>query len=112
MRGFETRKNRCSQSEEETQRLLFLTSLLVVEPCGYFRYCLIGAGAVVTKDVKPYRIVYGNPARDEGWISPEGNRLEQAEGADEKLLEDPSTGRRYRITEDDILEPFMKSEAS
>ena len=32
-------------------------------------YCLIGAGAVVTKDVLPYALVVGNPAKQIGWVS-------------------------------------------
>jgi len=39
------------------------------------RYSLIGAGAVVTKEVKPYALVVGNPARQTGWISEYGHRL-------------------------------------
>jgi len=39
-------------------------------------YAFIGAGAVVTKDIKPYALVVGNPARQIGWISEYGHRLE------------------------------------
>lgn len=39
-------------------------------------YAFIGAGAVITKYVKPYALVVGNPARQIGWISEYGHRLE------------------------------------
>jgi UDP-2-acetamido-3-amino-2,3-dideoxy-glucuronate N-acetyltransferase len=39
------------------------------------RYSLIGAGSVVTKDVKSYALVVGNPARQIGWVSEFGHRL-------------------------------------
>lgn len=40
------------------------------------RYAFIGAGAVVTKAVPEYALVVGNPARQIGWISAYGHRLE------------------------------------
>ena len=38
-------------------------------------YAFIGAGAVVTKNVLPYALVVGNPARQTGWISEYGHKL-------------------------------------
>jgi UDP-2-acetamido-3-amino-2,3-dideoxy-glucuronate N-acetyltransferase len=38
-------------------------------------YALIGAGAVVTKQVLPYALVVGNPSKQIGWISEYGHRL-------------------------------------
>ncbi|MEM6803150.1 MAG: DapH/DapD/GlmU-related protein [Bacteroidota bacterium] len=40
------------------------------------KYAFIGAGAVVSKDVAPYALVLGNPARPVGWMSEYGQRLE------------------------------------
>jgi len=39
------------------------------------QYALIGAGAVITKDVKPFALVVGNPAKQIGWVSIYGHRL-------------------------------------
>jgi UDP-2-acetamido-3-amino-2,3-dideoxy-glucuronate N-acetyltransferase len=38
-------------------------------------YALIGAGAVVTKEVLPYALVVGNPSKQIGWVSEYGHRL-------------------------------------
>ena len=45
--------------------------------CGYDigEYSFIGAGAVVTKEVLPYALVVGNPAKQIGWMSEYGHRL-------------------------------------
>ena len=45
--------------------------------CGHDigQFAFIGAGAVVTKEVLPYALVVGNPARQVGWMSEYGHRL-------------------------------------
>jgi len=57
-------------------------------------YCLIGAGAVVTKDVPPYALIVGNPGKQLGWVSEYGHRLK----FDEKNLATcPESGEKYRL---------------
>jgi acetyltransferase-like isoleucine patch superfamily enzyme len=40
-------------------------------------YAMVAAGSVVTKDVEPYSLVMGNPARHVGYVDKAGNRVEK-----------------------------------
>ncbi len=40
-------------------------------------YSFIGAGSVVTKNVKDHSLVYGNPAKQKGWVSNSGHKLDK-----------------------------------
>lgn len=63
-------------------------------------YAFIGAGAVVTKEIKPYALVVGNPARQIGWMSEFGHRLEfDAEG----IAVCPESGERYQLASDAVM---------
>tara|TARA_Y100001934_G_scaffold267468_1_gene348211 strand:- start:2433 stop:3008 length:576 start_codon:yes stop_codon:yes gene_type:complete len=58
--------------------------------CGHAigTYALVGSGSVITRDVPDYALVVGNPARQIGWVSRTGCRME-------KDLVCPETGERY-----------------
>lgn len=64
--------------------------------CGHEigEWSFIGAGAVVTRTVKPYALVVGNPARQVGWVSEYGHRLIFDKTG---IASCPETGDKYRL---------------
>ena len=63
-------------------------------------FALIGSGAVVNRDVKPYALMVGVPARQIGWVGVSGNTLE----FDANNIAVDSDGRRYAIIDEKIEE--------
>ena len=72
------------------------------------RYAFVGAGSVVTHDVPAYGLVYGAPARQQGWMSAYGHRL--AFDANRRAT-CPESGEQYELSANkESVRPLTKND--
>lgn len=64
-------------------------------------YAFVAAGAVINRDVKPYALMAGVPARHLGWMSRHGERLDLPLEGD-GVATCPATGVRYQRHHDTL----------
>ncbi|WP_071595155.1 acyltransferase [Hymenobacter aerophilus] len=64
------------------------------------RYAMTGIGSVVTRDVKDYALVYGNPAKQYGWVDEIGEKLSANEEGEWRSADGK---RSYRETEAGLI---------
>lgn len=65
------------------------------------RYAFVGAGSVVTKNVPDFALVIGNPARQVGWMSRHGHRLDSPDA--DGVMHCPESKYRYQEVEPGVL---------
>lgn len=63
-------------------------------------YAMIGAGAVITKDIPAYALVVGNPAKQIGWVSEYGHRLEFDDKGEAMCKE---SNQKYKLENNQIV---------
>jgi UDP-2-acetamido-3-amino-2,3-dideoxy-glucuronate N-acetyltransferase len=73
------------------------------------RYAFVGAGSVVARNVPAFALVYGNPARQHGWLSAHGEKL-AFDNAGRATC--PATGQAYQLSPDQKTVSIMSEEVS
>lgn len=76
-----------------------------VAPLRIGNWAVVGAGSVVTKDVKNYSLVVGNPARQVGWVGPIGVPLRQIS---DTIFECPKTLAKFELTNYELHEMIQE----
>lgn len=97
--AFPTDKDGYGQTWVETGATLGANCTVV---CGtrIGKWSFVAAGAVVTKDVPPFALMAGVPAKRIGWVSKAGHRLTFTDGQ----AVCPRTGERYRLSHEGVAE--------
>jgi UDP-2-acetamido-3-amino-2,3-dideoxy-glucuronate N-acetyltransferase len=68
------------------------------------KFAFIGAGAVITKEIPDYSLWVGNPAKQIGWMSEYGHRLEFNETGNAAC---PESGEEYKLREGKVSKQLM-----
>lgn len=77
---------------------------ICVAPLKIGKWALVGAGSVVTKNVKDFALVVGNPARQVGWVGPSGVPLKQVS---DSIFECPKTFNRFEVINSELHEIIL-----
>ncbi len=64
------------------------------------KYALVGAGSVINKNVKDFALMVGVPAKQIGWVSVAGNRLEFNE---DDIAIDSFDNSKYKLQNDEVI---------
>jgi UDP-2-acetamido-3-amino-2,3-dideoxy-glucuronate N-acetyltransferase len=66
------------------------------------KYAFVGAGALVNKNIKPFALVVGVPAKQIGWMSKFGERLDLPLEGSKQIQTCPHTGDKYLLDQGDL----------
>ena len=75
-------------------------------------FAFVGAGSVVAKDVFPYALVYGNPARQHGWISESGDKLNFQKSCNGLMVALCSISQTKYILENNVVSKVDENDAN